>query len=159
MTTDSKSKKQASEAQVAEIRELMRSLISYDDAGKVTLVDKEVFEKHLPEGITPEIINKFNTYTGNFIAGTTLAFGDASLEAFTSNKALERAKLEVPMVGQHNSFDLVIQRERESHNPGTGEKIVHQGHITVSMNGGWSGSMFKNARNTVREMFSVELKK
>ena len=152
----STSKKEQIQAEVTKIAELMRPLISFDDAGQATLVDSEVFVKNLPEGITAEQVTQLGDYTRNFIAGTTTAL-DVAIPKFVENAGLERMKLSVPTVGAHNSIDFTIQRERISHNPANGEQVTNYGHVTVAVNQGHTGSVFKTAHHALRDQFRAAL--
>ena len=150
------SKKEEIQQEVNKIAELMRPLISFDDAGQATLVDSEVFAKNLPEGITAEQVTQLGDYTRNFIAGTTAAL-DVAIPKFVENPNLERMKLTVPMVGPHNNFELVVQREFVSRNPRTGEEGVKNGHVTLAVNQGFNGSRFDAARALLKQQFTEAL--
>ena len=152
----STSKKEQIQAEVTKIAEIMRPLISFDESGNPELIDKEVFVKNLPEGITEKTVTELGEYTRNFIAGTTTAL-DVAIPKFVENKQLDRMKLTVPMVGAHNSIDFTMQRERVSHNPATGEEITNYGHVTVAVNQGHTGSVFKTAHHALRDLARAAL--
>ena len=152
----STSKKEQIQAEVTKIAEIMRPLISFDESGNPELIDKEVFVKNLPEGITAQTVADLGEYTRNFIAGTTTAL-DVAIPKFVENKKLDRMKLTVPMVGAHNSIDFTMQRERVSHNPATGEEITNYGHVTVAVNQGHTGSVFKTAHHALRDLARAAL--
>ena len=152
----STSKKEQIQAEVTKIAEIMRPLISFDESGNPELIDKEVFVKNLPEGITAEQVTQLGDYTRNFIAGTTTAL-DVAIPKFVENKQLDRMKLTVPMVGPHNSIDFTMQRGRVSHNPASGEEITNYGHVTVAVNQGHTGSVFKTAHNALRDLARAAL--
>ena len=67
-------------------------------------------------------------------------------------------QLTIPMVGD-DTMDFVIQRERESHIPGTGEKITKFGSVTVAVNHNHTGAGFKNARAALQQQFDEALGK
>ena len=152
----STSKKEQIQAEVNKIAEIMRPLISFDESGNPELIDKEVFVKNLPEGITEKTVTELGEYTRNFIAGTTTAL-DVAIPKFVENKELDRMKLTVPMVGAHNSIDFTMQRERVSHNPANGEEITNYGHVTVAVNQGHTGSVFKTAHHALRDLARAAL--
>ena len=152
----STSKKEQIQAEVTKIAEIMRPLISFDESGNPELIDKEVFVKNLPEGITAQTVTELGEYTRNFIAGTTTTL-DVAIPKFVENKKLDRMKLTVPMVGAHNSIDFTMQRERVSHNPATGEEITNYGHVTVAVNQGHTGSVFKTAHHALRDLARAAL--
>ena len=152
----STSKKEQIQAEVTKIAEIMRPLISFDESGNPELIDKEVFVKNLPEGITAEQVTQLGDYTRNFNAGTTTAL-DVAIPKFVENNQLDRMKLTVPMVGAHNSIDFTMQRERVSHNPANGEEITNYGHVTVAVNQGHTGSVFKTAHHALRDLARAAL--
>ena len=152
----STSKKEQIQAEVTKIAEIMRPLISFDESGNPELIDKEVFVKNLPEGITEKTVTELGEYTRNFIAGTTTAL-DVAIPKFVENKQLDRMRLTVPMVGAHNSIDFTMQRERVSHNPANGEEITNYGHVTVAVNQGHTGSVFKTAHHALRDLARAAL--
>ena len=152
----STSKKEQIQAEVTKIAEIMRPLISFDESGNPELIDKEVFVNNLPEGITAQTVTELGEYTRNFIAGTTTAL-DVAIPKFVENKQLDRVKLTVPMVGAHNSIDFTMQRERVSHNPANGEEITNYGHVTVAVNQGHTGSVFKTAHHALRDLARAAL--
>ena len=152
----STSKKEQIQAEVTKIAEIMRPLISFDESGNPELIDKEVFVKNLPEGITAQTVSDLGEYTRNFIAGTTTAL-DVAIPKFVQDAGLERMKLSVPTVGAHNSIDFTVQRERVSHNPANGEQVTNYGHVTVAVNQGHTGSVFKAAHHALRDQFRAAL--
>lgn len=97
----------------------------------VTEVSGDPYIDNLPEGLDKETVVKVSDYNTTFIAGSGLAFGQAAVAAMASNKKLEEASGTFKMVGK-DAVTHTVQRERESRNPSTGDKILKLGAMTTT---------------------------
>lgn len=84
----------------------------------------------LPEGLTPEIINKVDTHDVHYVAACKLAAGEIGIDALTSNSDVKKATVAVDF---HTAGDLTSTwtRTREYRNAGgqPGEKMIVHGEV------------------------------
>lgn len=73
---------------VLDARDRVKSLMTIDKDSGVITVEPTSFETTLPEGVTPEMVNKVDKARGDFIAGVACVIGDLGMDALEENKAL-----------------------------------------------------------------------
>lgn len=91
------------------------------DSGKGNL-----FNDHLPENLTPEIITAVNDYRTMYVAAAAHVFGKKSITAMEANPALESTNIQLPY-GDKDTLNGSVDREYHNHLQGT----TSYGHITM----------------------------
>jgi hypothetical protein len=111
--------------------ELAKSLkkgIEIDPKTGAATIAKDLYIKHLPDGLTEETYKQLSDYNTQFTAAATLAAGQSALDHGKKLKA-DKIEFSFPMVGK-DSLDLVWHKRRETHNPqDPDQKIVKFGAI------------------------------
>ena len=70
----------------------------------------DAFNTNLPEGVTPEIVDKVVDYTTDFVAAGTKALGIAAVDALKGDKKLTEVAGEISM-GAMGKLETVTERE------------------------------------------------
>lgn len=85
-----------------------------------------VYNDNLPEGVTPDHVEKIADYTTTFVAAGLEACGDAAMKALKKDKKLENVTSTIGL-GDMGSVAYQIGRSREGVPPGGGEKTTYYG--------------------------------
>ena len=72
----------------------IRKDLKVNEKGKVEPTD-DLYEKHLPEGITLETVNRIHEHNRTFFPAVFEAFGDVSESALKKNKDLDRTSMQI----------------------------------------------------------------
>lgn len=108
MTTTTE-KKPELKATIAELSTKLAEHIKIAKDGSTTISDN-LFEKHLPDGLTTDLVDKVKDYTTNFIAAGTHAFGVAAVDAMKGTKALTEVTTTIGLGGKDN-MQVTTKRE------------------------------------------------
>lgn len=102
--------------EVKALAESIKTGLSMDSqTGHVDAGD-DIWEKNLPEDLDKETIKKVKDHEANFTAASYLAIGQLAVDAFKSNKDLQRTEGEIKMHG-HDKVIVAIDRERTFPDP------------------------------------------
>lgn len=94
------------------VQELAKSLkkdLKHSDTG-VGELPKDIYEKHLPEGLTMDTIKKFQSHNSDFLAALSLANGESSAALMKKKKDLASTNIEIK-VGK-DTMGCVYTREK-----------------------------------------------
>lgn len=109
--TVSAEKKQASfKPEVQELADKIAKGISIKKTGEST-IEENLYESHLPEGLTMETVSNVRRYTSNFIAAGQHAFGVAAVDAMKKNDDLFKLSDTVSL-GDKDSVTYTVERNR-----------------------------------------------
>jgi hypothetical protein len=95
----------------------IRKDLKVNEKGKTELPD-DLYEKHLPEGITMETVNRIHAHNCKFFPAVLEAFGDASESALKKNRDLDRTSMQIN-AGEGGVFSA--QYARSVKRPVTGD--------------------------------------
>ena len=128
---------------VLELSKAITKEITLDKTTGIGMPAEGIYDKLLPEGITPAIVKSLATHNHDFSAAVVHAFADLSYKAMKENKKL--AQTETSVVMNHKDVvHVTIAREKDVRVVSSGETIKVAGKISVSMDshvGSNSGQM------------------
>jgi hypothetical protein len=78
----------------------------------VITVNKDLYERLLPEGLTKDTIELVQQHNTEFAAAAGLAIGEVAIPAMKKHKELERVSVSIPTV-QKDAFNLNFDRSRQ----------------------------------------------
>lgn len=111
MSNETAEKKLAAiKPEVAELSERLSKHISVAKDGTTT-VGENLFDSHLPDGLTPDVVNNVRNYTANFIAAGQHSFGMAAVDAMKENKKLNEVTTSIGLGGK-DQVDLTVTRSK-----------------------------------------------
>lgn len=87
--------------EVEAIADVVQKGLTYDKAGKKFTPADKLFESTLPEGLTIDSVMAGYDAVTNFVAGSKLGFGLASIEAMKSDKKLDTTTVEISLGGKN----------------------------------------------------------
>lgn len=95
-----------------------------------TITGEDTYVKHIPEGLSEEVIEKVDNYNTTFIAATAHAVGNLAIEHMAKSKTLDSVSAQFDM-GKHNHVTHEITREKTFPNPAdNGSPIVKHGSVS-----------------------------
>lgn len=147
--------------EVIELAAKLQADMSIDNDTGTGVENADLYNKNLPETLTPEVVKEVSDYNTTFVAAGAYAFGQLSISAMSDNKKLTETNIEIKM-GDKDSVSYNVLRSREFNNSlGGGEKVVKQGVITASydVRSGKNGGQLKQARNLIGELASAAFAK
>lgn len=100
--------------------------------GNTASVDKDLFVRLLPEGVTEDMVKRYQEHTTQVIAATSLALGQAAIPAMKKHKDLDNLTLNMPLVGKDN-LQVNFKRQDEVGAPGAAEKTTKFGVVSAKM--------------------------
>ena len=86
----------------------------------------DIFNDHLPEGVTPEHVEKIATYTGEYIAAGAEVLGDVTIKAMVEDTELQSVHGHFG-IGALGEVDIHVNRSKEERIPKTNEKVLVYG--------------------------------
>ena len=125
-----------------------------------TIKDDNLYEKHLPEELNMEVVNKVDDYNRTFIASTAMAVGKHAIEHMAHHKDVDTVSAEFSM-GKRNEVSHVVHRSKTFTNPTDPSKpITKQGDISSVYTVGASRNQgeLKKVRNELHELAAEKLK-
>ena len=106
--------------------------IEVADGMATTTVEKDLYLKNLPEGLTKETIEKVQDYNSVYFAATAKAFGEAAIPVLKENKKIDSISADFPMIGKDN-WAVNIDRSKEYPNPKGGEPTTTFGAMSFKL--------------------------
>lgn len=145
--------------QVQAMADQIGAAIQIDTKAGTATVTEGLYDKTLPDGLTPEVVKAVSDHNTTFVAAGTLAFGKASVEAMKGSKKLETLELDIPM-GHKDNLGLHTSRNVTVTAPGSDTKIEKFGVVkaTYEVRAGKNGGQLKAARQTVADLAVAALK-
>lgn len=125
--------------------------------------DDTVFNKHLPEGHTPDTVKELVDYTSSFAAAGVAAMGRVAADKLATNGDMKVINADISM-GHMGSTSPTFFREKEVSIPqGKGEaplKRVDVGYVlnSVEFRGGTNSAMMKEAKTQASALVADALK-
>lgn len=113
---------------------------------------KSLYDSHLPETLTPQVVEEVKSYDAEFVAASAYAFGQLANKAATEDKAFQTATL--GMRGGHkDTITHAWDRTRTYTNrlAGDGAEVVKHGVIstTFETKAGKNAGMLKSVRDLI----------
>ncbi len=146
-------------AATKELAEKLHNELKFDKETK-TIPDNSFYEKHLPEGLTMEVVEKVDGYNTTFIAASAHAVGKVAIEHMAKEKSLDQVSAEFQM-GKKNTISHVVHRERSFTNPADPSKpITKMGDVSsvYTVHAGRNQGELKKVRNELHELAMSKLK-
>lgn len=78
---------------VLDLAALVKADLTLGEAGIVEVKDG-LFERTLPETLTPETVKTYQNHVGDLVAATALALGEVGIDAFKADEKLEQLSVE-----------------------------------------------------------------
>ena len=125
-----------------------------------TEVQKDLYTKNLPEGLTEETVKSVSDYNNTFVAAGAYAVGELAVAAMAKHKTVDSVSAEIHMTGRDH-INYTVHRQKEYPNPAGGDKIVKKGVVDASLHiqGGVTKSgQLKVSRELIAEMAMKALK-
>lgn len=147
--------------EVIELANKLQADMSIDNDTGAGVENTDLYNKNLPETLTPEVVKEVSDYNTTFIAAGAYAFGQLSVSAMSDNKKLTETNIEIKM-GDKDSVSYNVLRSKEFNNSlGGGEKVLKHGVVTASydVRSGKNGGQLKQARSIIGEMAAAALAK
>ena len=122
--------------------------------------DVDLYQKSLPDDLPMSVVKKVKEHDTIFIASSTLAFGELSVQAMADNDKLERTTGAIPMVGR-DALNMTLDREKEYNNTlGKGEKVMKYGASSINyrVQAGRNAGQLKAVRESLNEIALDALK-
>lgn len=157
--------------EVLAISEMAQGATTYNKETKNLEVAAELYEKSMPEGLTPETASLAFNHLANFTAGTAHGVGIVGVDTLKRHKSIDELTASIPL-GDAGSYDIVQKRERITFKPRSAEdagkphkpedEIKTYGAITSQLNikaGNHKSALFKNSMTLVKEAAAAALSK
>ena len=112
--TTEKTTEKKEAANVLALREAMSRAVAYSKESGVTFTQTEggnIYNEHLPEGITPEIVKQVHGYDRDFIAESARVASKVFISAFKEDDELNNIALEVPMQVKTDKVQIMGDRK------------------------------------------------
>ncbi len=146
--------------EISTLAENVRKDLQYEkDTHTISSGEKNLYESHLPETLTMEVVEKVNGYDVAFVAATGLAVGEMAIEHMAKEKSVEQISAEFPM-GKKNGVAHVVTRERVFTNITDAKNPVHKfGDLasTLTVQAGRNQGEFKKVRTHLHELGAEQL--
>lgn len=143
--------------EIRDLTDMIRQNLKHKDGGHFE-VEKDLYEKSLPEGVDASLIKKVQKHNTDFVAAATLAVGEAGLEIMKDDAELQSASADFRL--GNDKLSVVFDRTREL--PGAkGEKETQYGVSNASFTVSAAGakSTLKTVRQHLAERAEAMLKK
>lgn len=134
---------------VSEMANRILADISVSDSGLATIA-ADVYDKTLPDGLTPDIVKAVSDHNTNFVAAGTYAFGTAALDAMGKSTAFDKVEGVMP-AGYKDTLGLVTHRKLVT-GPEDNQKTDYGVTIaTLNVRAGANGNQVKIAHHLLAE--------
>ncbi len=143
-----------------DLAELIQKELKYDKDSH-TISGDDVYTKHIPDGLTEDIIDQVDGYNTTFIAASARAVGNIAVEHMAKSKTLDSVTAQFDM-GKHNHITHEVLREKNFPNPAdTGNPITKHGAIfsVYKVYAGRNAGELKKVRAEIEEMAKEKLVK
>lgn len=146
--------------EVRSIANTVKKSLTLDKASGVFSVEGDPYKDTLPDDLTMKTVISVHDHDANFVAGSTLAFGELSIEAMSKDKKLTQTEVHIP-TDRRNMVDITMDRHRSytdrMTDPANPKPVEKYGVINASFD-------FKPGKNTgqvkqVREMLGEAAEK
>lgn len=123
--------------EIIELAEKLKADILVNKDGTAS-VDGEFYQKHLPEGVTPEQIDflrSMKKHDAKLMAAVGLAFGEKTIKVMEKNSDIQQVVLEVPTIDK-DSFDFSFLRSRQvpDRTEGSEGTVTKYGSLSIKVN-------------------------
>lgn len=154
------SKKEQDQSLINDLKVAYSGLNPKVENGAIDIDGTDVFEKHLPEGVTPDGIKSLQNYITNTLSAVHEVNGEIAIGAMAGDDALNEVKATVKLgtLGvEKSSYSRMI----ESKNIKDGSVIQTWGasRASISILGGAVGNRYETAKSAVKAMGEDKLKK
>ena len=141
------------------LAEAIRTDLSIDAQGTGTS-KIDLYNTHLPEDLTPQIVTRVSDYNSTFTAAGTYAFGQVSAEAMRADPNLTKTGIDIPM--GNDTLKIGVERERSWKNPTApdGPRVVKHAVVSTAyeVRAGRNAGQLKAAREAISELGAEYLK-
>lgn len=117
-------------AHITELSSKLGQHITIDGKTGQFTVDKDTFEKTLPEGITLEQVEKIHEHTTDLIAAGSHLIGELSIPVIKKHKDIDSTSFGFTTTGQ-NAFSFNFDRQGKFRNPTTGDETIKFGVVNA----------------------------
>lgn len=144
-----------------DLAKAIQSSLSASVDGEVANVASEgdVFDKHLPEGLTPEVVSKVDNYVTDFAAAAASAAGAFGNELMVKEAGVQTIRTSIPMGSFGGSANFSQKREVERSVPGSDKKVTVYGgmsadiEFTAGQNSGALGKALRATKAAAAELY------
>lgn len=110
MTVNAEKKQASFKPEVQELADKIAKGITIKKTGE-SAIEENLYEAHLPEGMTMETVRDVRAYTSNFIAAGQHAFGVAAVDAMKKNDDLQKVT-DTLGLGEKDTVTYTVERNR-----------------------------------------------
>lgn len=96
-------------------RELANAVKEHLQVEGSVISEKEehsAYNATLPEGLTPELVDKLSKHTGKFITAAHVAINELATDIFTGDKSINTVTAQVGVFAKGDKIKSVIEREK-----------------------------------------------
>lgn len=151
-----------SDTKVKELKAVVKAMsdalmadISIDATSGVATPAEDIYNKHLPEGLTPDLVKNLSEHNTNFVAASTHAFGVTAVAAMKANPELQKATIDIPFGYKDNLHITTVARTELPNDKGTDYGDTH---AILTVKAGSNGAQLKTAISMIADMASTALK-
>lgn len=144
--------------EVLAISEMVQGATSFNKETKNLEILKDIYEKTMPEGLTPELSALAFTHLANFTPGASHGVAIVGMNAMAKNKGVDELTLRIPLTG-NDTFDLVQKREKVTFKPRSAEDAgkPHKPEDEVRTYGAMTGELNLRAGNPKSGQYKVAM--
>lgn len=115
----------------------LQSGLTFDGEG-IGILAADVFEKHLPEGLTMHTVKQVQDTLLDFSDAATLAVAESGIDHLKAHKDLSSVSLKVK--AGRDAISTSFERSRDMRNPGTGAQFTKFGISSTKLVSGVGGN-------------------
>ncbi len=147
--------------ETTELSKKIKDAVTVDvTAGEITeTTPGSIYEQTLPEGIDKKLVKAVNNHNATFVAASTLAVGELSVDAMKKEPALERVTGSIKMANDTVSLTVDRSKTYKDHF-GENDEVVKYGvtRTNYEVRAGKNGGQLKAARVAINELAADLLK-
>lgn len=135
---------------IRQIADELKSSLQIDSTGKITIEQKDdMWDKHLSEGITMDMVKKVQEDIMDAAAGFTLAVGEYSQNTMKDNKELESTSARVTF--GYSAFENEFTRHRKGAVKGVAWEKFGVASTDIVLGAGRKSRDYRNVVNYLEE--------
>ncbi len=130
------------------IAEVARKAVKID--GTKVGFESDLYEKTLPEDITPELVKKVQKFNSDFAVATRAVAGESSISVMAEHKDVKQVTAKIKAF--NDTFVHAHNRNKVVRNPSTGEERTVYGNGITKVNVGGTKNSASQMRSVVTSL-------
>lgn len=138
------------------IKENLNVVVVGTVANLTEKVDHEMFDKHLPDGITPQMISELSKYHGDFNRSQYVAVTETAADIFNAHADVKIVEAKVGVFAHGDHCDMTVERSHAflNNKAKEGEPTHTLRHLYVTESTTYKGSSFKTLKKAISEEYN-----